>query len=124
MFLAPPHLDDTDAYACFGVHAPAVLTSPDGAVLAVGATRPAAALELVRAAAPGGLVPTRTDAAEFRLRWFTYTHPARPGDPVTRPAAPGEDGAFPVVVWRAVDQAAARSATGARAAVTAMAVAA
>jgi hypothetical protein len=124
MFLAPPDLSTTDAYACYGVHAPAVLTAPDGAVLAVGATRPAAALDLIRAAAPGGLVPTRADAAAFRLRWFAYTHPAAPGDPVTRPAAPGEDGAFPVVIWRAVDQAAARVATGTRAAVTALAVAA
>jgi hypothetical protein len=113
MFLAPPVLSTTDAYACFGVQAPAVLTAPDGAVLAVGAARPVAALELIRA-----------DAAEFRLRWFAYTHPAHPGDPVTRPAAPGEDGAFPVMVWRAVDQAAARFATGTRTAVTAMAVAA
>jgi hypothetical protein len=82
MFLAPPDLTDTDAY--YGVHAPAVLTSPDGTALAVGATRPAAALDLIRAAAPGGLVPTRADAAAFRLRWFAYTHPARPRDPVTR----------------------------------------
>jgi hypothetical protein len=111
MFLAPPDLSTTDAYACYGVHAPAVLTAADGAVLAVGATRPAAALDLIRAAAPGGLVPTRADAALFRLRWFAYTHPARPGDPVTRPAAPGEDGAFPVVIWRAVDQAAAHPLT-------------
>ena len=124
MFLAPPDLSTTDAFACYGVRAPAVLTAPDGAVLAVGVTRPVAALDLIRAAVPGGLVPTRADAAVFRLRWFAYTHPARPGDAVTRLAAPGEDGAFPVVIWRAVDQAAARVATGTRAAVTAMAVAA
>ena len=74
-------------------------------MLAIGATRPAAALDLIRAAAPGGPVPDRADAALFRLRWFAYTHPARPGDPVTRPAAPTEGGAFPVVIWRAVDQA-------------------
>ncbi|MEV6913838.1 hypothetical protein AB0M83_02565 [Amycolatopsis sp. NPDC051106] len=108
MFLPPPDLSSTDAYACFGLHAPAVLTAADGAVLAVGATRPAAALDLIRAAAPGGLVPDRADAAMFRLRWFAYTHPAAPGDPVTRPACPTEDGAFPVLIWRAVDQPAAR----------------
>jgi hypothetical protein len=124
MFLAPPDLSTTDAFACYGVRAPAVLTARDGAVLAVGVTRPAAALEMIRAAAPGGLVPDRADAAAFRLRWFAYTHPARPGDPVTRPAAPGEDGAFPVVIWRAVDQAAARLATGTRTTVTTLAVAA
>jgi hypothetical protein len=124
MFLAPPDLTDTDAYACFGVHAPAVLTSPDGAVLAVGATRPADALDLIRTAAPGGLVPTRTDAATFRLRWLAYTHPAAPGAPVTRPACPTEDGAFPVVIWRAVDQTAARFTPGTHAALTATAVAA
>jgi hypothetical protein len=126
MFLAPPDLSTTDAFACYGVHAPAVLTAPDGAVLAVGVTRPAAALSLIRAAAPGlGLpVPDRADAAVFRLRWFTYTHPARPGDPTSRPAGPGEDGAFPVVIWRAADQAAARPATGTRAAMTVSAVAA
>ncbi|SEB48758.1 hypothetical protein SAMN04489727_2129 [Amycolatopsis tolypomycina] len=115
MFLPPPDLSGTDAYACLGVRAPAVLTAPDGAVLAVGVTRPAAALGLIRAAAPGGLVPDRADAAVFRLRWFAYTHPGRDGAP-TRLAAPGEDGAFPVVIWRAVDQAAARSAAGTHAA--------
>lgn len=123
MFLAPPDLSGTDAYACLGVRGPAVLTAPDGAVLAVGATRPAAALDLIRAAAPGGLVPTRADAQAFRLRWFAYTHPARPGDPATRPAAPTEDGAFPVVIWRAADQATARTAR-ATAALASMAVAA
>ena len=105
MFLPTPDLSGTDAYACLGVHGPAVLTAPDGTVLAVGATRPAVALDLIRAAAPGGLVPDRADAAVFRLRWFAYTHPARSGDPVMRPACPGEDGAFPVVIWRAADQA-------------------
>lgn len=110
MFLAPPDLSATDAYACFGVHAPAVLTDPAGAILAVGVTRPAEAARMIRAAAPGGdlPVPDRTDAQTFRLRWFAYTHPGRDGAP-TRLAAPGEDGAFPVVIWRPVDQAAARS---------------
>ncbi len=113
MFLPAPDLSGTDAYACFGVSAPAVVTTADGTVLAVGATRPTAALELIRAATPGGLIPTRTDAAAFRLRWFVYTHPTRSGDPVIRLAAPGEDGAFPAVIWHAADQAAARDAAGA-----------
>ncbi|WP_103338754.1 hypothetical protein [Amycolatopsis sp. CA-126428] len=124
MFLSPPDLSGTDAYACLGVHAPAVLTAPDGAVLAVGVTRPAAALELIRAAAPGGLVPARADAAAFRLRWFAYTHPAASGHPATRPACPGEDGAFPVVIWRAADQARARATRDAAQALAVMGVAA
>ncbi|WP_439383251.1 hypothetical protein [Amycolatopsis lexingtonensis] len=68
---------------------------------------------MIRAAAPGGLVPTRPNAAALRLRWFAYTYPARSGDPVIRPAGPGEDGAFPAVIWRTADQAAARDAAGA-----------
>ncbi|MFI5584575.1 hypothetical protein ACIA5G_06055 [Amycolatopsis sp. NPDC051758] len=124
MFLSPPDLSATDAYACLGVRAPAVLTAPDGAVFAVGITRPAVALDMIRAATPDGLAPTRDDAAAFRLRWFAYTHPNSPGDPVTRPAAPGEDGAFPVVIWRAVDQATARATRGTVAALAPMAVAA
>ncbi|MET8847989.1 hypothetical protein [Amycolatopsis sp. NPDC004625] len=122
MFLPAPDLSCSDAYACFGVRAPAVRVAPDGAVLAVGLTRPAAALDLIRMAAPSGLVPTRTDATAFRLRWFAYTHPVRSGDPATRPACPGEDGAFPVVIWRAADQAAARSKVGTRTAADVLAV--
>ncbi|WP_328614522.1 hypothetical protein OHS58_48480 [Amycolatopsis sp. NBC_00348] len=124
MFLSPPDLSTTDLYACLRVHSPAVLTALDGAILAVGITRPAAALDMIRDAAPGGLVPTRHDARTFRLRWFAYTHPAAPGHSVTRPAGPTEDGAFPVVIWRAEDQALARTITGTRATVPAMAVAA
>jgi hypothetical protein len=79
---------------------------------------------MIRAATPAGLVPDRTAASAFRLRWFAYTHPNRPGDPVTRPAAPGEDGAFPVVIWRAADQAAARATRDTGAVLVSMAVAA
>jgi hypothetical protein len=68
---------------------------------------------MIRAAAPGLglLVPDWADAQTFRLRWFAYTHQTRPGDPIIRSACPGEDGAFPVVIWRAADQARARART-------------
>lgn len=110
MFLPAPDLSATDAYACLRVHTPTVLTDPAGAIFAVGVTRPAEAAAMIRAAATGRElpVPDRADAQTFRLRWFAYTHPGRDGAP-TRPAAPGEDGAFPVVIWRPVDQVAARS---------------
>ena len=126
MFLPAPDLSATDAYACLRVHAPTVLTDPDGAIFAVGATRPTDAAAMIRAAAPGRdlPVPDRTDAQTFRLRWFAYTHPAHPGDPVIRPASPGEDGAFPVVIWRATDQARAHAARAAARGLTAMGVAA
>ncbi|MEV5718485.1 hypothetical protein AB0L41_31750 [Amycolatopsis mediterranei] len=109
-FLPAPDPAATDMYACLRVHAPTVLTDPTGAIFAVGVTRPARAAAMIRAAAPGLElpVPDRADAQTFRLRWFAYTHPGRDGAP-TRLAAPGEDGAFPVVIWRAVDQAAART---------------
>jgi hypothetical protein len=38
-FLPTPDLSATDLYACLGVHAPAVLTNPTGAILAVGGPR-------------------------------------------------------------------------------------
>ncbi|MGW4829765.1 hypothetical protein ACWEOG_19435 [Amycolatopsis japonica] len=105
MFLPMPDLSDTDAYACLGVRHPAVLHTGDGSVFAVGFTRPDIARDAIGAAALdiGVPLPTRTDAGAFRLAWFTYTHPRRQTDPAMRRAAPGEDGAFPVIVWRAVD---------------------
>ncbi|KDN23211.1 hypothetical protein [Amycolatopsis rifamycinica] len=126
MFLPAPDLSDTDAYACLRVHHPTVLTDPTGAIFAVGVTRPAQAAEMIRAAAPGRDLPApdRADAQTFRLRWFAYTHPARPGDPLIRPATPTEDGTFPVVIWRAADQARARAARDATRALTATGVAA
>ncbi|MFD5245677.1 hypothetical protein ACFWIW_14085 [Amycolatopsis sp. NPDC058340] len=105
MFLPmPPDLADTDAYACLGVRHPAALVL-DGSVFAVGFTRPDAARDAIGAAALdlGVPPPTRDDSAQFRLAWFAYTHALRSGDPVMRRAVPGEDGAFPVIVWRAVD---------------------
>ncbi len=126
MFLPAPDLSVTDVYACLRVHAPTVLTDPAGAIFAVGITRPAAAARMIRAAAPGLDLPfpDRADAQAFRLRWFAYTHPVHPGDPVIRLACPGEDGAFPVVIWRAADQARARAARDAARALTAIGVAA
>ncbi|WP_239154384.1 hypothetical protein [Amycolatopsis sp. FDAARGOS 1241] len=102
MFLPAPDLSTTDAYACLRVHTPTVLTDATGAIFAVGVTRPAAAADMIRAAAPALDLPApdRVDAQTSRLRWFAYTHPARPGDAFLRAAAPGEDGAFPVVIWR------------------------
>ncbi|RZQ60869.1 hypothetical protein [Amycolatopsis suaedae] len=117
MFLAPPDLAATDAVACLGVRAPAVLTDDHGNVCVVGVTRPAVALDMIRAAAPAGVpVPGRADALTFRLRWFTHGHPAGPGDPAVRPARPGERGAFPAVLWRHADQVAARTRVAAVAA--------
>jgi len=126
MFLPAPDLSTTDVYACLRVHTPTVLTDPTGAIFAVGITRPAEAARMIRAAAPGLdlPVPDRADAQAFRLRWFAYIHPARPGDPVLRVACPSEDGAFPVVIWRAIDQATARAARDTGAALASMAVAA
>ncbi|MEV6876930.1 hypothetical protein [Amycolatopsis sp. NPDC051128] len=126
MFLPAPDLSITDVYACLRVHTPTVLTDPTGAIFAVGVTRPAVAASMIRAAAPGLElpVPDRADAQTFRLRWFAYTHPGQPGDPVLRPAAPGEDGAFPVVIWRAADQARARATRDAARALAVMGVAA
>ncbi|QRP47425.1 hypothetical protein [Amycolatopsis sp. FDAARGOS 1241] len=126
MFLPAPDLSATDVFACLRVHAPAVLTDPTGAILAVGVTRPVAAVNMIRAAGPALDLPTpdRADAQTFRLRWFAYTHPARPGDAFLRAAGPGEDGAFPVVIWRAADQARARAAHDAARALSAMGAAA
>ncbi|MBE1502679.1 hypothetical protein H4696_009779 [Amycolatopsis lexingtonensis] len=125
-FLPAPDPAATDLYACLRVHGPTVLTDDTGDVLAVGVTRPALAAQMIRTAAPtlDIPVPDRTDAQTFRLRWFAYTHPARPGDPVTRPASPGEDGAFPAVIWRAADQARARTTRDAAHAATVLGVAA
>ncbi|RSN32233.1 hypothetical protein DL990_20170 [Amycolatopsis sp. WAC 01416] len=105
MFLPMPDLVTTDAYACFGVRHPTVLVLDDGSVFAVGFTRPDIARDAIGAAALdiGVPLPTRDDAGVFRLAWFAYTHALRHGDPIMRRAAPGEDGAFPVIVWRAVD---------------------
>lgn len=111
MFLPAPDLSGTDMYACLHVHTPTVFTDDvDGGIFAVGVTRPAVAAQMIRAAAVTEdlPVPDRTDAQAFRLRWFACTRPGRDDAP-TRLAAPGEDGAFPVVIWRAVDQAAARA---------------
>lgn len=109
-FLPAPDLAATDLYACLRVHAPTVLVDDVGAVLCVGVTRPAVAAAMIRAAALADdlPVPDRVDAQAFRLRWFAYTHPGRDGAPA-RMAAPGEDGAFPVLIWRPVDQFAARA---------------
>ncbi|MFD6073269.1 hypothetical protein, partial [Amycolatopsis lurida] len=123
MFLPMPDLSITDAYACLGVRHPTVLVL-DGSVFAVGFTRPDVARDAIGAAALdiGVPLPTRDDAALFRLVWFAYTHAWREDDPVMRPAAPGEDGAFPVIVWRAVDIDTARAVHAA--ALDALAVAA
>ncbi|ADJ47896.1 hypothetical protein AMES_6071 [Amycolatopsis mediterranei S699] len=125
-FLPAPDPAATDMYACLRVHTPTVLTDPSGAIVAVGVTRPAVAAAMIRAAAPGLQLPApdRADAQTFRLRWFAYTHPGKPGDPVLRPAGPGEDGAFPVVIWRAADQTRARATRDAAHALTVMGVAA
>ncbi|WP_037321471.1 hypothetical protein [Amycolatopsis orientalis] len=111
MFLPMPDLAVTDAYACLGVRHPSVLVHADGSVFAVGFTRPHVARDAIGAAALdiGVPLPTRDDAGVFRLAWFAYTHALRHGDPIMRRAAPGEDGAFPVMVWRAVDIATARA---------------
>ncbi len=110
MFLPMPDLSATDAYACFGVRHPTVLHA-DGHVFAVGFTRPDIARDAISTAGLDLAVPlpTRDDAAVFRLVWFAYTHPRHQEDPVTRRAAPGEDGAFPVIVWCAADVDTARA---------------
>ncbi|MFE5565395.1 hypothetical protein ACFQ68_10425 [Amycolatopsis japonica] len=110
MFLPMPDLSESDAFACLGVRRPTVILHNHN-VFAVGFTRPDAARDAVDAAVldlwlP---VPTRDDATRFRLAWFAYTHPLRQGDPAMRRAVPGEDGAFPVIVWRAVDVDTARA---------------
>ncbi|MEU9686140.1 hypothetical protein [Amycolatopsis japonica] len=111
MFLPPmSDLSESDAFACLGVRHPTVILHGRD-VFAVGFTRPDAARDAVDAAVldlwlP---VPTRDDATRFRLAWFAYTHPLRQGDPAMRRAAPGEDGAFPVIVWRAADVDTARA---------------
>ncbi|MBB5852500.1 hypothetical protein ACFQ05_04365 [Amycolatopsis umgeniensis] len=104
MFLPTPDLSETDAYACLGVRRPTVILH-ERHVFAVGFTRPDVARDAVEAAAldlwiP---VPSRADATRFRLAWFAYTHAWHEDDPVMRRAAPGEDGAFPVMIWRAAD---------------------
>ncbi|WP_340687793.1 hypothetical protein LCL61_17485 [Amycolatopsis coloradensis] len=105
MFLPMPDLSATDAFACLGIRHPTVLVLDDGSVFAVGFTRPDVARDAIADIALdiGVPLPTRDDAALFRLVWFAYTHAWREDDPVMRRAAPGEDGAFPVIVWRAVD---------------------
>lgn len=107
-FLPAPDPAATDLYACLRIHAPTVLVDDHGSVFVAGVSRPATAAAMICAAAatrPDLPVPDRIDTQAFRLRWFAYTHPVRAGDPVIRMACPGEDGAFPVVIWRAVDQA-------------------
>ncbi|WP_410580267.1 hypothetical protein [Amycolatopsis sp. lyj-108] len=110
MFLPMSDLSESDAFACLGVRRPTVILH-NRDVFAVGFTRPDVARDAVDAAVldlwlP---VPTRDDASVFRLAWFAYTHPLRQGDPAMRRAVPGEDGAFPVMVWRAVDVDTART---------------
>ncbi|MFJ8912342.1 hypothetical protein [Amycolatopsis sp. NPDC102389] len=104
MFLPMPDLTDTDAFACLGVRRPTVILHNHD-VFAVGFTRPDVARDAVEAAALDLWIPmpTRADAGRFRLVWFAYTHPLRQGDPAMRRAAPGEDGAFPVMIWREAD---------------------
>lgn len=105
MFLPMPDLSTTDAYACLRVRYPTVIVDEAGSLLAVGYTRPDVARDAIADIALDMSVPppTRTDATRFRLAWFTYTHPWSQEDSCMRRAAPGEDGAFPVMIWRAVD---------------------
>lgn len=128
MFLPMPDLSTTDAFACLGVRHPAVLHTDDGHVFAVGFTRPDIARDAIGAAVLdlGVPLPTRADTTLFRLAWFAYLRPWFEHDPVMRRAAPGEPGAFPVIVWRAVDIDTARAVqtAGLAALATTLAVAA
>lgn len=116
MFLPMPDLSATDADACLGVRFPAVLVDHAGDVVAVGFTRPDIARDAITEAAYdiGAPLPSREDAARFRLAWYVHADPWVAPNTARRRAMPGEDGAFPVVIWRAADIADAHAAGLAR----------
>lgn len=97
-----PDLSATDMARCTGENTPhAVFHADTGVLSAVGVTRPADALRLIRPLADttGAPVPTRTDAAEFRLRWYAHTRPHPGGRPGMHMVPPTTRGAFPVMLW-------------------------
>lgn len=99
MNLLDPDLSATDMARATGLGRAHAVFDVDTATYSVpGATRPAVALDLIRALADtlGTPVPSKQDACEFRLRWYA-THPEHGRGMLMVDV--GTPGAFPVMLW-------------------------